>query len=171
MLVPCLFNLDKSRGRVGIAVGIQVSLAHWMTSDEIFSMTRAQKTLAQSQTMRFAECVYILSVSLGCSKPMGRCCLYLLSLLTWLPPRSLQGLGLCQINYLLAWVTKKSCRWCYWRERWVVMLEGLQCHKQPSTCYGSTVRSSRNSSSLTDSYLNWCLEPLTSLQVSIYKTR
>lgn len=72
-------------------------------------MTRTQKTLAQSQTIRFAECVYILSVSPGCSKPMDRCCLYLLSLLTWLPPRSFQGLGLSEINYLLAQGTSIFC--------------------------------------------------------------
>lgn len=48
-----------------------------MTSAEIFSMTRAQKTLAQCQTIRFSECIYILSMAPGCSKPIGRCCLYL----------------------------------------------------------------------------------------------
>lgn len=117
MLVPCLFNLDKRGDWVGTLEGIQCFFAYWMTSDEIFSMTRTQKTLAQSQTIRFAECVYILSMSPGCSKPIGRCCLYLLSLLTWLPPRSFQGLGLRKINHLLARVTKKFYGLYYSRER------------------------------------------------------
>lgn len=34
-------------------------------------MTRTQKMLAQSHTIRFLECVYILSMSLGCSKPIS----------------------------------------------------------------------------------------------------
>lgn len=59
---------------------------------------------------KISECVYILSLSPGCSKPISRCCLYLLSLLTWLPPRSFQSLGRSEVNYLLTRVTKKFYR-------------------------------------------------------------
>lgn len=114
---PLLISSGQKGDWVGTLEGIQRSSAQWMTSDKIFSMTRTQKTLAQSQTIRFAERVYILSVSPGCSKPIGRCCLYLLSLLTWLPPRSFQGLGLSEINRLLAHVTKKLCGLYSLRER------------------------------------------------------
>lgn len=143
MLVPCLFNLYKRGNWVGTLEGIQCSFAHWMTSDKIFSMTGTQKTLAQSQTIRFAECVYILSMSPGCSKPISRCCLYLFSLLTWLPPRSFQGLGLSEINRLLTWVTKKFYGYITWgKGKWLSKPWSAVIIKRESRgiwCHGKTL--------------------------------